>query len=112
MLGSFACCALDLGATQPRVPFALDPRPAPWVPYLQVVECRRILKWTYAYGFYSFRPVDELDAEAPSPASKEQQQFFEYNQARPPCALIPPSSDANKSIRWLCSRSDLCLQLL
>lgn len=55
-----------------------------------MVECRRVLKWTYAYGFYSFQPPDEREADVPPAASKEQQQFFEYNQARPPCLLIPP----------------------
>jgi hypothetical protein len=24
----------------------------------QVIECRRILKWTYAYGYYSFEDED------------------------------------------------------
>ena len=37
----------------------------------QISECRRILKWTYAYGYYCM-----LDAE---PAKKG---FFEYAQAR------------------------------
>ena len=49
----------------------------------QVVECRRVLKWTYAYGYYSFEPQEERAPGAPPAASKEQQVFFEYNQARP-----------------------------
>ncbi len=39
----------------------------------QVIECRRIIKWTYAYGFYKF------DAEADE-SVKSQQEFFEFNQ--------------------------------
>jgi hypothetical protein len=35
---------------------------------LQIVECRRVLKWTYAYGFYL--PEDE----------HAKKQFFEYLQ--------------------------------
>ena len=42
----------------------------------QVVDCRRMLKWTYAFGYYRF-------AEQ-SVASKPQQEFFEFNQV---CAV-------------------------
>ena len=42
----------------------------------QVVDCRRMLKWTYAFGYYRF-------AEQ-SAASKPQQEFFEFNQV---CAV-------------------------
>jgi len=48
----------------------------------QVVECRRILKWTYAYGYYSFQPAEERRKGSPPAATKEQQGFFEFNQAR------------------------------
>jgi len=34
-----------------------------WV--LQVIECRRILKWTYAYGYYTFEDEDEPQVRAP-----------------------------------------------
>ena len=43
---------------------------------MQVVECRRILKWTYAYGFYRFG--DNISDE--DTAQKQQQGFFEFNQ--------------------------------
>ncbi|WIA08252.1 hypothetical protein OEZ85_007696 [Tetradesmus obliquus] len=39
----------------------------------QVIECRRILKWTYAYGYYSW--PDEEDA-----AMGQRRQFFEFLQ--------------------------------
>lgn len=45
---------------------------------IQVVECRRILKWTYAYGYYRFGDnISEEDS-----AQKQQQGFFEFNQVR------------------------------
>ena len=47
-----------------------------------MVECRRILKWTYAYGYYSFQPAEERRKGSPPAATKEQQGFFEFNQAR------------------------------
>lgn len=40
----------------------------------QVAECRRVLKWTYAYGFYAF---DAATAPAEVLAKKE---FFEFLQ--------------------------------
>ncbi len=40
--------------------------------WAQVVDCRRMLKWTYAFGYYRF-------AEQ-SAATKPQQEFFEFNQ--------------------------------
>jgi hypothetical protein len=47
------------------------------------VQCRRVLKWTYATAYYAF--ADSLDA---STEDKErlgqQQEFFEFNQVRPP----------------------------
>ena len=39
---------------------------------VQVMDCRRILKWTYAYGYYSFENEN----------NKARQDFFEYNQVR------------------------------
>lgn len=41
----------------------------------QVIECRRIIKWTYAYGFYTF----DSDADE---SVRAQQEFFEFNQVR------------------------------
>lgn len=40
--------------------------------WYQVVDCRRMLKWTYAFGYYRF-------AED-SATNKSQQEFFEFNQ--------------------------------
>jgi hypothetical protein len=41
----------------------------------EVVQCRRVLKWTYAYGFYSFE-----DDHVPEVQRKKT--FFEFLQAR------------------------------
>jgi ariadne-1 len=38
-----------------------------------VIECRRILKWTYAYGYYNFED-EEL------PHTTQRRQFFEFLQ--------------------------------
>lgn len=46
-----------------KLPFDFFP-----VVNLQIVECRRVLKWTYAYGYY----LPDLD--------KAKRQFFEYLQ--------------------------------
>ena len=61
---------------------------------LQVVECRRILKWTYAYGYYSFQPAEERRKGAPPVATKEQQGFFEFNQVSPPSGCAQTSQFA------------------
>lgn len=48
----------------------------------EVVNCRRILKWTYAAGYYSFGENEGIESDkSPSAlARKQQQQFFEFNQ--------------------------------
>lgn len=38
-----------------------------------MIECRRILKWTYAYGYYAF--ADEEDS-----LMTQRRQFFEFLQ--------------------------------
>ena len=43
--------------------------------WLQIVECRRVLKWTYAYGYYL---PDDNEAK---------KQFFEYSQGEAEAAL-------------------------
>lgn len=51
---------------------------------VQVVDCRRILKWTYAYGYYHFGDqanAGKLNREAQEALSR-QQEFFEFNQVR------------------------------
>lgn len=48
---------------------------------LQVTDCRRILKWTYAYGFYHFGDEGGVDIV---PLTTEQQAFFEFQQVRIP----------------------------
>ena len=58
---------------------------------MQVVECRRILKWTYTYGYYTFGEQADLPSNSPvsriPPARlKQYLEFFEYSQvglARP-----------------------------
>ncbi len=47
----------------------------PFTPvWAQVIECRRMLKWTYAYGYYSF------EDEAKDSSLVRQRQFFEFQQ--------------------------------
>ena len=45
-----------------------------YVACLQIVECRRVLKWTYAYGYYLPEP------------EHAKKQFFEYLQGI--CVLL------------------------
>lgn len=61
---------------------------------MQVIDCRRVLKWTYAYGFYAFDLGDTIEDEyssSPSAKShlvreereqriKNQKDFFEFSQ--------------------------------
>jgi hypothetical protein len=63
-----------------------------------VVDCRRILKWTYAYGYYRFgeNATSATGAVIPAEALRQQQEFFEFNQARklapqPVLYLTPPA---------------------
>ena len=44
----------------------------------QVVDCRRILKWTYAFGFYNFD--ESIKSDFSKAVLKQQQEFFEFNQ--------------------------------
>jgi hypothetical protein len=63
---------------------------------VQVVDCRRILKWTYAYGYYRFgeHAIGRNGAAIPADTLKQQQEFFEFNQVRrahmqyPTCPLV------------------------
>jgi hypothetical protein len=54
----------------------------PGVEWVKVVDCRRILKWTYAYGYYRFseNATSASGAAIPAEALKQQQDFFEFNQ--------------------------------
>ena len=49
---------------------------------VQVVDCRRILKWTYAYGYYRFgeQALGRNGLAVPAETLKQQQEFFEFNQ--------------------------------
>ena len=47
----------------------------------QVVDCRRILKWTYALGYYTFEE-DLRASKAAKEAKAQQQEFFEFNQGQ------------------------------
>ena len=53
-----------------------------------MVDCRRILKWTYAYGYYRFaesaQAQTSAQASANAEALKQQQEFFEFNQVYSP----------------------------
>ena len=49
-----------------------------------MVDCRRILKWTYCFGYYRFgEHATASDGTPLAPeAAKQQQEFFEFNQVR------------------------------
>ncbi len=68
--------------------------------WAQVVDCRRMLKWTYAFGYYRF-----ADQTA---ASKPQQEFFEFNQvgsfAWLSLATLCPIAHINLSSKVMCMR--------
>lgn len=49
----------------------------------QVVDCRRVLKWTYAYGYYKFDDVCNREIE-------RQKEFFEFLQVGTPLVLSNP----------------------
>ena len=54
-----------------------------------MVDCRRILKWTYCFGYYRFAENATSAAGAPIAPDvlRQQQEFFEFNQARTAAAL-------------------------
>ena len=48
-----------------------------------MVECRRVLKWTYTYGYYTFgEQADQPGSVSRIPPARMKQylDFFEYNQ--------------------------------
>jgi len=56
---------------------------------VQVVDCRRILKWTYAFGFYNFDESVVRDQTKITPEKlKQQQEFFEFNQVQTGTPLL------------------------
>ncbi|CAI5524173.1 unnamed protein product [Closterium sp. Naga37s-1] len=63
--------------------------------WLQVVECRRVLKWTYAYGYYL--PEAEV----------ARRQFFEYLQGEADAALENLHKMAEKELElYICDDGD------
>ncbi|EIE18671.1 IBR-domain-containing protein [Coccomyxa subellipsoidea C-169] len=52
--------------------------------WAQVVDCRRILKWTYAFGYYRFgeQALGSNGAAISADTLKQQQEFFEFNQGQ------------------------------
>jgi ariadne-1 len=51
--------------------------------YKQIVECRRILKWSYAYGFYVFDTLSlPNDAKQERDEINSRKVFFEHLQGR------------------------------
>eukprot|EP00232_Nephroselmis_pyriformis_P027512 CAMPEP_0182861762 /NCGR_PEP_ID=MMETSP0034_2-20130328/5672_1 /TAXON_ID=156128 /ORGANISM="Nephroselmis pyriformis, Strain CCMP717" /LENGTH=532 /DNA_ID=CAMNT_0024993727 /DNA_START=163 /DNA_END=1761 /DNA_ORIENTATION=- len=55
----------------------------------QVVQCRRILKWTYAYGFYKYLSPEEAGLR----------EFFEYQQARAEICLEGLHEETEKKMQ-------------
>ena len=48
-----------------------------------MVDCRRVLKWTYTYGYYIFGNQTDPAGPVPQDVLKHHQQFFEFNQVCP-----------------------------
>eukprot|EP00884_Botryococcus_braunii_P023086 jgi/Botrbrau1/9461/Bobra.0252s0082.1 len=66
----------------------------------QVVDCRRILKWTYTYGYYRFGDqanTDKLSKDAQD-ALQRQQEFFEFNQGQAEYFLEALHSQVEKQL--------------
>jgi hypothetical protein len=47
------------------------------------VDCRRILKWTYTFGYYQFAEPLLAQSKHQQAEKKQQQEFFEFNQVGP-----------------------------
>lgn len=76
--------------------------------WAQVVDCRRILKWTYAFGYYRFGEGTN--------STKAQQEFFEFSQVSVlyhPAATGEGHSSCQCFARFLpACIADFCLQSL
>lgn len=84
----------------------------------QIVECRRMLKWTYAFGYYQFDTAalpDEADvpaAEAAAAAAErrrlaEQKDFFEFLQCDAETSLELLSKAVEQDCRPFYGRAEL-----
>uniref|UniRef100_A0A061SJL9 RBR-type E3 ubiquitin transferase n=1 Tax=Tetraselmis sp. GSL018 TaxID=582737 RepID=A0A061SJL9_9CHLO len=65
--------------------------------WAQVVECRRILKWTYAYGYYTFTNTE-------CPHINKQKEFFEFLQGDAECSLERLHDEAELKLRRFVER--------
>mmetsp|Transcript_2487 Transcript_2487/g.6456 ORF Transcript_2487/g.6456 Transcript_2487/m.6456 type:complete len:589 (+) Transcript_2487:139-1905(+) len=66
----------------------------------QVVDCRRVLKWTYAYGYYKFDDVCNREIE-------RQKEFFEFLQGDAEGALERLHEEAETSVRRFVDKKSL-----
>ncbi|KAK9809736.1 hypothetical protein WJX73_001188 [Symbiochloris irregularis] len=66
----------------------------------QVVDCRRILKWTYTYGYYTFGAVSDGtgDKDVAKDVLAQHQEFFEFNQGQAEGYLEKLHSMAEKNL--------------
>mmetsp|Transcript_22470 Transcript_22470/g.62319 ORF Transcript_22470/g.62319 Transcript_22470/m.62319 type:complete len:575 (+) Transcript_22470:263-1987(+) len=67
--------------------------------WTQVVECRRVLKWTYAYGYYMFPQTDNVDLN-------NQRQFFEFLQGDAEGSLERLHEEAETKLRRFLDKQD------
>eukprot|EP00967_Tisochrysis_lutea_P110647 scaffold173284_cov18-Tisochrysis_lutea.AAC.1 len=53
------------------------------VPAQTIIECRRVLSWTYTYGYYALEDMDHKASSSKGNSSAEENQrfFFEFLQA-------------------------------
>ncbi|GMH45917.1 hypothetical protein BSKO_13880 [Bryopsis sp. KO-2023] len=69
----------------------------------QVVECRRILKYSYAYGFYKFEPKEDQD----NTGLENQKDFFEFLQGDAEASLETLHSMVEKKLKELVEDSQM-----
>jgi hypothetical protein len=55
----------------------------------QIIECRRVLSWTYTYGYYALDEMDQKAAVSKSNTSVDENHrfFFEFLQVLVLCVL-------------------------
>ena len=66
----------------------------------EVVNCRRVLKWTYAVGFYSFDEPDGSASAADAQVLLGHKQFFEFTQQEAETALERMNHKVEKKLQY------------
>lgn len=64
----------------------------------QVAECRRVLKWTYAFAYYRFMPEDGAEGALP-PGLERKKEFFEFIQGEAEAQLELLTEEAETELK-------------